>query len=150
MAFFNSLKKFFSSSLLRARIANSQDLEFSNNNLEALLLLKKYENIAKNDEENQLLYYLIRGRLKHKLKQYDEALEDAITVENILIQSEVKLNSVDFLYLKKYNYFLLSKIYLSTNNPLLEQYDEKYKQVDFSSMKKVKLNMLYEQWLPLP
>lgn len=141
---------FFLNSLCRARMANSQDLEYSNNNIEALNLLNKYEYIAEIEKNKHLDYYFIRARLKYKLHYFDEALRDVFIAEKVLIENEESFSEVDLLYLKKYMNFLFAKIYHTLNNPLWEKYDKLYEDINYNFEKDEELNQLFEQWLPLP
>jgi hypothetical protein len=142
------IKKLYEESLLKARIANSQDLEYDNKISEALKLLNKHENVVKNGYEMQIEYYLIRSRLKQKLNNFLDAIEDTKVAQDI-INSNNEYNAIDLLYLQKYILFLQLRAYKSLNNDTWNKIEEEYKNIYIDNQND-KLNKLYEQWLPLP
>jgi hypothetical protein len=142
------IKKLYEESLLKARIANSQDLEYDNKISEALKLLNKHENVVKNGYEMQIEYYLIRSRLKQKLNNFVDAIEDTKVAQDI-INSNNEYNAIDLLYLQKYILFLQLRAYKSLNNDTWNKIEEEYKNIYIDNQND-KLNKLYEQWLPLP
>ncbi len=144
----DSIRKFFRESLYRARIANSQDLEYDNKLNEALNLLNSYEYIANDTYEEHLEYFLIRSRLKNKLKDFEGALEDAILVKSYINDAHKVYNEADLAYLKKYLYFLLQRIYQDLESTKWKEFYEKFKAIEINDYDK--LNELYLQWLPLP
>jgi hypothetical protein len=142
------IKKLYEESLLKARIANSQDLEYDNKISEALKLLNKHENVVKNGYETQIEYYLIRSRLKQKLNNFVDAIEDTKVAQDI-INSNNEYYAIDLLYLQKYILFLQLRAYKSLNNDTWNKLEEEYKNIYIDNQND-KLNKLYEQWLPLP
>jgi len=141
------IKDFFKSSLLMARIANSQDLEAESKNLEALNLLNKYEESAKFFQSIE--YFLIRSRLNHKLGRLDNALKDAFVAYEYFNKNEHFENPNNKAYLEKYLNFLLKNIYFNKNNDQWKVYNEKFQKIDISDVES-EVESTFLQWLPLP